>query len=232
VHSHPVGGEGGRRRPPPARRAADQHQNAVPAVEARRPAGKTARVAGASAEAIQAQMTDPEIIRSIQQRSLTRNCRRRSGPSSFVPRTRSRPRGERCSTVCALSNPTQQGGMTMASDTPTDAPRTGDPTAPPDELPARSIGTNHRREPSAPAAAASPAHFWRMPATATERRRAGLARTEAAILARFRCGANLPRRPRPSHGQVEALGARCYGAPRHPHPHPHPHSNLQPSVRP
>jgi hypothetical protein len=35
--------------------------------------------------------------------------------------------------------------MTMASDTPTDAPRTGDPTAPASESPA-SIGSNRRRK--------------------------------------------------------------------------------------
>jgi excisionase family DNA binding protein len=39
------------------------------------------------------------------------------------------------------------GGLTMAINTPTDAPRTSDPTAPPSESPARSIGTNHRRRP-------------------------------------------------------------------------------------
>lgn len=43
-------------------------------------------------------------------------------------------------------NGTQQRGMTMASDPPTDAPRTGDPMAPPSESP-RSIATNHRRKP-------------------------------------------------------------------------------------
>jgi excisionase family DNA binding protein len=40
----------------------------------------------------------------------------------------------------------QQRGPTMASDTPTDAPRTGDSTAPASESPA-SISTRHRRKP-------------------------------------------------------------------------------------
>jgi excisionase family DNA binding protein len=40
----------------------------------------------------------------------------------------------------------QQRGLTMASDTPTDAPRTGDPMAPASESPA-SVGANLRRKP-------------------------------------------------------------------------------------
>jgi hypothetical protein len=35
----------------------------------------------------------------------------------------------------------------MASDTPTDGPRTGDPAAPPSESPAKGIGSNRRRKP-------------------------------------------------------------------------------------